>query len=199
MLHYHFICRRGLLWHEYYSCTHLPLSTLNILFTLIYVSSRCFWCSYRFRMLWIRLLNHCQNDIVFRESHYVTGKFNGIFFLNVLADTCVLFWPHWYLYFGFLVTSPLGFKARAGSEFCRGKCNVHSLRSTSDAIPAHHLATGIAASHFPTCISRGGTWLGFEWAITWTEDKRTTIVPATWLSSMTFTFNKRCKNGKLVE
>ena len=31
-----------------------------------------------------------------------------------VADTCVLFWSHWYLCFGFLVRSPLGFKARVG-------------------------------------------------------------------------------------
>ena len=38
--------------------------------------------------------------------------------------------------FGFLVMSPLGFKARLGSAlfaFCRGECNVHSPRSTSGA------------------------------------------------------------------
>ena len=27
----------------------------------------------------------------------------------------------------------------------------------------------LTANHFPICISRGGTWLGFEWAITRTE------------------------------
>ena len=51
----------------------------------------------------------------------------------------VLFKDHWYPYFGFLVTFPLGFKARVNSAliaFCRGKCNVHSTRSTSDATPA---------------------------------------------------------------
>ena len=32
------------------------------------------------------------------------------------------------------------------------------------------------AGHFPTCMYRGGTWLGFEQAIT---DERATIVPAT--------------------
>ena len=43
---------------------------------------------------------------------------------------------HWYPCFGFLVTSPLGFKARVGSAlftFCGGKCNVHSPRFTSGA------------------------------------------------------------------
>ena len=48
------------------------------------------------------------------------------------------------------------------SHFCRGKCNVHSLRSTSGATHANLLAASITASHFHTCISRGGTWLGFE-------------------------------------
>ena len=56
---------------------------------------------------------------------------------------------------------------------------IHSLRSTSGATPANLLAASIAASHFPTCISRGGTWLRFEWAITCTEDKHGTIVPVT--------------------
>ena len=36
-----------------------------------------------------------------------------------------------------------------------------------------------AASHFPTCMCRGGTWLRFECAIARTEDERATIVPAT--------------------
>ena len=31
------------------------------------------------------------------------------------THTHVLFWGHWYPCFGFLVTSPLGFKARVGS------------------------------------------------------------------------------------
>ena len=35
--------------------------------------------------------------------------------------------------FGFLVISPLRFKTRVDSPYlhCGGKCNVHSLRSTS--------------------------------------------------------------------
>ena len=42
---------------------------------------------------------------------------------------------HWYPCFGFLVTSPLGFKARVVLPYlhCRGKCNVHFLRSNSGA------------------------------------------------------------------
>ena len=39
---------------------------------------------------------------------------------------------------------------------------ICSLRFTSGATHADLLAAGSAAGHFPTCISRGGTWLGFE-------------------------------------
>ena len=60
--------------------------------------------------------------------------------------------------------------------FCGGECYVHSLKSTSGATPANNLMASIAAGHFPTCISRGGTWIGFNWAITCTEDERATIV-----------------------
>ena len=59
------------------------------------------------------------------------------------------FGGHWYPCFGFLVTS-LDFKAREGSALFAlgGQC---------------------AAGHFPTCMCRGGTWLGFERAITRTD------------------------------
>ena len=67
---------------------------------------------------------------------------------------------------------------------------IHSLRFTSSATCTDLLAAGSAASHFPTCISRGGTWLGFERVIAHTEGRferviartegeRATIVPAT--------------------
>ena len=61
-----------------------------------------------------------------------------------MADTCP-FWGYWYPCFGFLVTSPLGFKAKVGSAlfaFCGGECNVHSPRSTSSATLADLLAAG---------------------------------------------------------
>ena len=51
--------------------------------------------------------------------------------------TCPIFGPL-VPYFGFLVASPLGFKARASStllelQMAKGKRNVHPLRSTSGA------------------------------------------------------------------
>ena len=62
------------------------------------------------------------------------------------------------------------------SLFWGGKCNVHSPRSIFVATHADLLAASSAAGHFPTCISRGGTWLGFKQAITQTEDECATIV-----------------------
>ena len=52
------------------------------------------------------------------------------------------------------------------------KVNVMYIppRSTSSATRADLLVAGITVGHFPTCIKRGGTWLGFE-----TEDERATI------------------------
>ena len=68
------------------------------------------------------------------------------FFLKSFWRTHVLFWGHWYPCFGFLVTSPLGFKARVGfcliRYFCGGECNVHSPRFTSGATLADLLAAG---------------------------------------------------------
>ena len=40
-------------------------------------------------------------------------------------NTHVLFWLHWYPCFGFLVTCPLGFKARVGCLIHIAKANVH--------------------------------------------------------------------------
>ena len=64
------------------------------------------------------------------------------------------FFGHWYPCFGFLVTCPLGFKARVGSAlitFCGGECNVHSLRSTFGAT----CVAVIAASPVHTYCCRG--------------------------------------------
>ena len=104
------------------------------------------------------------------------------FFKKFLADKCPFLGPLAPL---FWISGDVfsGFQSQSGfcliCIFCRGKCNVHSLRSTYGATNANLLAAGSAASHFPTCISRGGTWLGFEQAIIKTEDEHTTIVPAT--------------------
>ena len=99
--------------------------------------------------------------------------------VKVLADTCP-FWRLLVLLFWISGDISSGFSKPEWILpyllFCGSRCNVHSLRSTSGATHASLLAASSAASHFPTCISRGRTWLGFERAITWTEDERTTIV-----------------------
>ena len=99
------------------------------------------------------------------------------FFLKLFSPihSDVLFWGHFYPCFGFLVVSPLGFKARAGSA-------LFELQSTSGATPGDLLKANIIAGRFPTCISRSGSWLRLEQAIINTEDECATIVPATLLS-----------------
>ena len=100
------------------------------------------------------------------------------YFFKYFWRTIVLLWGHWHPYFGFLVMSPLGFKARVGSAlFACYMYVICSLRYTSGA--THLLAASSAAGHFPKCISRGGTWIGFERVIARTEGERATIVPAT--------------------
>ena len=101
-------------------------------------------------------------------------------FLMFLADTFTcpisgplvsLFWISGDISFGF--QSQSGFCL---IQFCRRKCNVHSLRPPSCAIPADLLTAIIAASQFH---SRGASWHRFEWAITRTEDECATIMPVT--------------------
>ena len=63
--------------------------------------------------------------------------------------------------FGFLVTSPLGFKARVGSAlfaiFAEANVTYIPPRFTSGATLADLLAVGVQPVHFPTCMCRGGT------------------------------------------
>ena len=61
------------------------------------------------------------------------------------------FWGHWYPCFGFLVTSPLDFKAKVGSALF--KCNVHSLKSTSGATHADLLAARAHPAHIQRTAS----------------------------------------------
>ena len=106
------------------------------------------------------------------------------FFLKFLVDTCPILGPLVPL---FWISGDVssGFQSQSGffliRFFCGGENDVHSLRSTSSVTPANLLAAGITATYFLTCTSRGGTWLGFEWAITCTEDDHAAIVPVTQL------------------
>ena len=102
---------------------------------------------------WLPSITNFQVYILVRLRFSVCFTYrHWFFFLKFFCrtHTHVLFWGHWYPCFGFLVTSPLGFKARVGSvlfAFCRGECNVHSLRSTY----SRPLGSQCSASHFPTC------------------------------------------------
>ena len=99
--------------------------------------------------------SYCQNSVT---------TFFFFSFLKFLADTHFLFWGHWYPCFGFLVTSPLGFKARVGSAlfaFCAGECNVHSQRSTSGATLADLLVASMQLVLSPHTVTEVRL-LGFE-------------------------------------
>ena len=59
------------------------------------------------------------------SSMSMSGDIGSFFFFKkFLADTRVLFGGHWYPCFGFLVTSPLGFKARVGCLIRIAEANV---------------------------------------------------------------------------
>ena len=106
-----------------------------------------------------------QNVVLLKKSFWWTH-------VSCFGATGTLFWIS--------VNVSSGFQSQSGfcfsSLFCRGKCNVHSPRSTSGATPADLLMVSVTAGHFPKCISRGGSWL--EQAITRTKDERATAVPA---------------------
>ena len=130
-------------------------------------------------------------DFPIKVKSHSTMCFFLVFLFSSFTDTCPFFLGHWYAYFWFLVTSLLGFKARVGSVLfiCGGQCNVHSLKSTSGATLANLLVASSAASHFPTCISRGGTWLGFERAIKRTEDTCASDLAISTMLSLDFTLD----------
>ena len=62
------------------------------------------------------------------------------FFLKFLADTCP-FWGHWYPCFGFLVTFPLGFKARVGSALFAIFAEANVMYIPQDSPLVLHLPT----------------------------------------------------------
>ena len=71
-------------------------------------------------------------------------------FLKRFWQTRVLFWGHWYPCFGFLVSLlwiSMPKRVLPYSLFCGGKCNIHSMRSTSGATGANLLAAQLVTSH----------------------------------------------------
>ena len=63
------------------------------------------------------------------------------FFLKSFWRTHVLFWGHWYPCFGFLVTSPLGFKARVGSALFAIFAEANVMYIPQDSPLVLHLPT----------------------------------------------------------
>ena len=101
-----------------------------------------------------------------------------------------LFWGHWYPCFGFLVTSPLGFKARVGSALFAIFVEANVMYIPQDSPLVLHLPTLLAAGTQPVTSPHGCAEVGlgsdFERAIARTEDERATIVPATRLLNRLF-------------
>ena len=71
---------------------------------------------------------------------YLDASNTFFFFIKFLADTCP-FWGHWYPCFGFLVTSPLGFKARVGSALFAMFAEANVMYIPQDSPLVLHLPT----------------------------------------------------------
>ena len=81
-----------------------------------------------------------------------------------LGDTHVLGGGHWYPCFGFLVTSPLGFKPEWVLPYSLfAQANVMYIPQDPPLV-LHLLASWQPAcsQSLPSRMCRGGTWLGFE-------------------------------------
>ena len=113
-------------------------------------------------------------SFLFIYFFFFTVFFGGHIHVSYFGPLVPLFWISGDISSGFQSQSGFCFIC-----FCRSKCNVHSLRSTSGAKPTNLLIASMAAGHFSTCMSRGGNWLGIEPAITHAKDECVTGVPAT--------------------
>ena len=98
------------------------------------------------------------HQIIQNKSRSINGSKNGFLVLDLWWCLLWVLKPEWVL----------------PHSHCRGECNVHSLRSMSGATLADLLTASITAGHFPTCISRGGSWLGFEQV---TPAQKTNVIP----------------------
>ena len=69
------------------------------------------------------------------------------FFLKTFWRTHVLFWGRWYPCFGFLVTSPMGFKARVGSALFAIFAEANVMYIPQDSPLVLHLTTSWQPAH----------------------------------------------------
>ena len=92
---------------------------------------------------------------------FLTGSFFFFFLKKYFwqTHTHVLFWGHWYPCFGFLVTSPLGFKARVGCHIRIAGANVmyipwdpplvlHVANLMTDSIVRRRLGSYLAQGYY---------------------------------------------------
>ena len=92
---------------------------------------------------------------------FIWYVFGGTYTFHILGPQGPLIW----------FFSDVFYRLQTQSGFCLiwchgGRCNVHSPRSTFGATPAYTLIASITAGLFPPCVSRAGSWLRFERAIT---------------------------------
>ena len=74
---------------------------------------------------------------------------NFFFFFKVFGGHMSFFWGHWYPCFGFLVTSPLGFKARVGSALFAIFAEANVTYIPQDSPLVLHFADLLAAGMQP--------------------------------------------------
>ena len=87
-----------------------------------------------------RPLKYCSRKVIC--SHLcICPLCLSFFFLKFLADTCPFLGGHWYPCFGFLVMSPLGFKARVGSALFTIFAEANVMYIPQDSPLVLHLLT----------------------------------------------------------
>ena len=76
-----------------------------------------------------------------RHTFEICNIFYFIFFFKVFGGHMSFFWGHWYPCFGFLVMSPLGFKARVGSALFTIFAEANVMYIPQDSPLVLHLPT----------------------------------------------------------
>ena len=88
---------------------------------------------------------------MFRNSYHV-WEFSS-FFKKIFGGHKSLLWGHWYPYFGLLVTSPLGFKARVGSALFELSGGIRvTLHIPWDSPLVRHLPTSWRPAWQLSCL-----------------------------------------------
>ena len=99
---------------------HFVINKINFIvdniFGIIYLGfSPINICCFIFQIRHMYVLMHTQAILILRlivATSFFCSKFLAIYFSLFFWRTQVFLWSHWYSYFGLLVMSPLGFKAK---------------------------------------------------------------------------------------